>query len=68
MEYFMNTSPKIPDPETYQRLLTNLRQTRLEIEEFNLELAEINSLLAAQLRNQRLNRVQNSLQKMNYQS
>ncbi|WP_206816827.1 hypothetical protein [Chroococcus sp. FPU101] len=64
----MNTSPKIPDPETYQRLLTNLRQTRLEIEEFNLELAEINSLLAAQLRNQRLNRVQNSLQKMNYQS
>lgn len=64
----MNTSPKIPDPETYQRLLTNLRQTRLEMEEFNLELAEINSLLAEQLRNQRLNRVQNSLKQMKHQS
>lgn len=64
----MNTSPKIPDPETYQRLLINLRQTRLEMEEFNLELAEINLLLAEQLRNQRLNRVQNSLKQMKHQS
>ncbi|PSF36681.1 hypothetical protein C7H19_13210 [Aphanothece hegewaldii CCALA 016] len=64
----MSTYPKIPDPETYQRLLTNLRQTRLEIEEFNLELAEINALLAEQLRNQRLNRVQNYLKQMKHQS
>jgi hypothetical protein len=57
----MNKQPRIPDPETSKRLLANLRRTRLEVQEVNLELGEINAMLAEQLRQQRLNRVRISL-------
>ncbi|MEG4342189.1 hypothetical protein QUB70_02705 [Microcoleus sp. A003_D6] len=57
----MNKQPRIPDPETSKRLLANLRRTRLEVQEVNLELGEINAMLAEQLRQQRLNRVRLSL-------
>ncbi|XZN91973.1 MAG: hypothetical protein ACM65M_03605 [Microcoleus sp.] len=42
----MNKQPRIPDPETSKRLLANLRRTRLEVQEVNLELGEINAMLA----------------------
>lgn len=58
----MNKQPRIPDPETSKRLLSNLRRTRMEVQEVNLELGEINAMLAEQLRQQRLNRVRRSLQ------
>ena len=57
----MNKQPRIPDPETSKRLLANLRRTRLEVQEVNLELGEINAMLAEQLRQQRLNRVRRTL-------
>ncbi|MEG4801401.1 hypothetical protein QUB63_16070 [Microcoleus sp. ARI1-B5] len=57
----MNKQPRIPDPETSKRLLANLRRTRLEVQEVNLELGEINAMLAEQQRLQRLNRVRISL-------
>ncbi|NJM60380.1 MAG: hypothetical protein HC849_09570 [Oscillatoriales cyanobacterium RU_3_3] len=57
----MNKQPRIPDPETSKRLLSNLRRTRMEVQEVNLELGEINAMLAEQLRQQRLNRVRRSL-------
>ena len=57
----MNKQPHIPDPETSKRLLANLRRTRLEVQEVNLELGEINAMLAEQLRQQRLNRVRRTL-------
>lgn len=57
----MNKQPRIPDPETSKRLLANLRRTRLEVQEVNLELGEINAMLAEHLRQQRLNRVRRSL-------
>lgn len=57
----MNKQPRIPDPETSKRLLANLRRTRMEVQEVNLELGEINTLLAEQLRLQRLNRIRRSL-------
>ncbi|MGB3263396.1 MAG: hypothetical protein WBA89_05510 [Microcoleus sp.] len=57
----MNKQPRIPDPETSKRLLANLRRTRLEVQEVNLELGEINAMLAEQQRLQRLNRVRRSL-------
>ena len=41
MEPVMTNQPRIPDPETRARLLTNLRQTRLELEEFGLQLEEV---------------------------
>ena len=53
--------PHAPDSETSKRLLANLRQTRLEMREFNLELEEIMARLEQDLRQQRLQRVRSSL-------
>ncbi|MDF0556879.1 hypothetical protein [Kamptonema sp. UHCC 0994] len=57
----MNKQPHIPAPETSKRLLANLRRSRMEVQEVNLELGEINAMLAEQLREQRLKRVRRSL-------
>ena len=57
----MNKQPHIPDPETSKRLLANLRRSRMGVQEVNLELGEINAMLAEQLREQRLKRVRRSL-------
>ena len=57
----MTKQPLIPNPETSKRLLANLRRTRLEMAEFNLELAEINARLEHELQQQRLKRVRHSL-------
>jgi hypothetical protein len=57
----MNKQPRIPDPETSKRLLANLRRSRMEVQEVNLELGEINAMLAEQLCEQRLKRVRRSL-------
>jgi DNA-binding protein H-NS len=51
----MTKQPRIPDPEISKQLLANLRQTRLEMAEFNLELAEINTKLEEHIRQQRSN-------------
>jgi hypothetical protein len=57
----MNQQPRIPDPATSKRLLENLRRSRLELAESNLELAEVSALLERELRVQRLNRVRRTL-------
>ncbi|HLO52390.1 MAG TPA: hypothetical protein VK211_28580 [Kamptonema sp.] len=57
----MNKQPHIPDTETSKRLLANLHRARMEVQEVNLELGEINAMLAEQLRGQRLKRVRRSL-------
>lgn len=57
----MTKQPRIPDPETSKRLLANLRRTRLEMAEFNLELAQISAMLELELAQQRLKRVRQSL-------
>jgi len=44
--------PRIPDPETSKRLLANLRQTNLEIQDFNRKLDEINDKLVSNLEKQ----------------
>ena len=58
----MNQKPHIPEPETSKRLLAKLRRTRLELEENNLELAEINAKLEHDIRQQRLVRVRRALE------
>ena len=50
----MNKQPRIPDPETSKRLLANLRRTRLEMEEFNLQLDEIIARFEQDLSQQKL--------------
>lgn len=57
----MTKQPRIPDPETSKRLLANLRRTRLELAETNLELAQISAMLEQELVEQRLKRVRRSL-------
>ena len=56
------SKPRIPDLETRQRLLKNLRQTRLEMRQFSLELDEVISHLEQHGRQQKLKRVKESLQ------
>ena len=56
------SKPHIPDLETRQRLLKNLRQTRLEMRQFSLELDEVISHLEQHGRQQKLKRVKESLQ------
>jgi hypothetical protein len=58
----MTLQPRIPDSATSKRLLDNLRRSRLELAESNLELAEISALLEDDLRRQQLKRVRGSLQ------
>ncbi len=53
----MNEQSRIPNPETVKRLLASLRQTRLEMQQFNLELAKINNDLEQHDRQQRRQRV-----------
>jgi hypothetical protein len=57
----MTQQPHIPDSATSKRLLDNLRRSRLELAESNLELAEISALLENDLRQQQLKRVRGSL-------
>lgn len=53
----MDQQPRVPDGKTSKRLLSNLRRTNLEIEEFNLELEEIIAKIEQELCQQRLSRV-----------
>lgn len=57
----MSKQPYIPDSETSKRLLANLRKTRLEIRESNLELDEILARLEQESRERQLERVRVSL-------
>ncbi len=57
----MTDKPLVPDSETSKRLLANLRRTSLEMQEFNLELDEINAKLEHGIRQQRLSRVRRML-------
>jgi hypothetical protein len=52
--------PQIPDPITRARSITNLRQTRREIAQFNQELAEIEAQLDRELYAQKLARIDKS--------
>lgn len=53
----MSNLPPIPNQETRNRLLNNLRQTNLELEEFGLELDKIMTILEQE----KLNRVRQKL-------
>lgn len=59
----MTEQKQIPDPETRTRLLANLRRTRLELEEFGLQLEEITTSIERDIQQKRLKRIQRSLGK-----
>jgi hypothetical protein len=56
----MSDQPRIPNPETAKRLLANLRQTHLEMCEFNRELDEITARVEHDIQQQRLSRARRS--------
>ncbi len=50
------SEPRFPSPETTQRLLTNLRRTRLEMRYVNLQLEAIIADFDRDIRQQKLRR------------
>ncbi len=58
----MNNEPRIPDEETRKRLLINLRKARLDLEEFGLQLDEIEAGLDKHIREQKMKRLEKSRQ------
>lgn len=64
MEPAMTNQPRIPDAETRARLLSSLRQTRLELEEFGLQLEEVIAGLEKHIREQKLQRIEKAKQKL----
>jgi len=60
----MTNQPRIPDPETRARLLSSLRQTRLELEEFGLQLEEVIAGLEKDIREQKLQRIEKAKQRL----
>jgi hypothetical protein len=58
----MTKQPHIPNPEIRDRLLANLRRTRLELREVNLELAELNARLEQDICQRKLERVRQTPQ------
>ncbi len=61
----MTEQPRIPDEETRKRLSANLRQARLDLQEFGLQLEEVEALLDQQIREQKRKRIQTQRQNLN---
>ncbi len=57
----MTVQSLMPDPSVDQNLLGNLRRARLEIEESGLQLEEVIAKLDQEIRQQRLTRLQHSI-------
>ncbi|AFZ15372.1 hypothetical protein Cri9333_4592 [Crinalium epipsammum PCC 9333] len=61
----MTEQPRIPDEETRKRLSANLRKARLDLQEFGLQLEEVEALLDQQIREQKRKRIQTQRQNLN---
>ncbi len=61
----MTEQPRIPDEQTRKRLSANLRQARLDLQEFGLQLEEVEALLDQQIREQKRKRIQIQRQNLN---
>ncbi|WP_019502370.1 hypothetical protein [Pseudanabaena sp. PCC 6802] len=59
----MIEQPRIPNPETRDRGLANLRRSRLELKELNLELAALNARLGLEICQRKSERVRKTLDK-----
>ena len=61
----MTEQPRIPDEQTRKRLLANLRQGILDLQEFGLQLEEVEALLDQQVREQKRKRIEIQRQNLN---
>jgi hypothetical protein len=62
MELIMKTQPMIPTPEVNRRLITNLRQARLDFAEVDLQLEELVAKFDELIRQQKLERIKHKQQ------
>ena len=60
----MNEQLRIPDEETRKRLSNNLRKSIFQLQEFGLQLEEIEAGLEKHIREQKRNRLEKVRQKM----
>jgi hypothetical protein len=58
----MTEQPRIPDEATRKRLLDNLRQSRLDLQEFGLQLEEVLAGLEKHIREQKFKRIERTRQ------
>jgi hypothetical protein len=63
----MTDQPLMPNPSVDQRLLSNLRRARLEMEELGLQFDEVLARFDEEIRQQKLKRIQKSLSLVNEQ-
>ena len=59
------TNQPLPDPSVDQRLISNLRRSRLQMEELGLQLDAVLARFDQEIRQQRIKRVQHSLTSLN---
>jgi hypothetical protein len=57
----MTDQPLMPNPSVDQRLLSNLRRARLEMEELGLQFDEVLARFDDEIRQHKLKRIQKSL-------
>ncbi|MGB3206257.1 MAG: hypothetical protein WBB28_14805 [Crinalium sp.] len=60
----MTEQPHIPNEQTRKRLLANLRQGILDLQEFGLQLEEIQAGLDQHIREQKRKRIERSRQRL----
>jgi hypothetical protein len=58
MGFIMSNKTSIPNQETRKRLVTNLRKSRLDLQEFGFELEELLASLEKEVREQKLKRLE----------
>ena len=58
MGFIMNNKRSIPNQQTRKYLITNLKKSRLDLQEFGLELEELLASLEKQVRKQKLKRLE----------
>jgi len=63
----MRDKPLMPNPSVDQRLLSNLRRARLEMEELGLQFDEVLARFDEEIRQQKLKRIQKPLSLVNEQ-
>ncbi len=54
----------IPNQETRKRLVTNLRKTRLELQDFGLQLEELLAVIEGEIRENKLKRLNKNKQNL----
>lgn len=64
MGFMIMKEYSIPNQETRKRLVTNLRKTRLELQDFGLQLEELLAVIEGEIRENKLKRLNKNKQNL----